>query len=128
MKFTENNQQPLQSWETPNLLHDELCDLDITIARFILPRLRAFKQQCERTPTLEMTREQWNEHLDKMIYAFDKIAHQTEEDTPQYQAYVAAIWNNEEDLSHLKLAAKASLEPIQEGLRLFYKYYRSLWW
>ena len=107
---------------------EELYDLDITIARFILPRLMVFKKHCERTPRLNMTREEWNGILDKMIYAFERIACQTEEETPEYKAYIKAIWNNEEDLADLKRAAKASLKPISEGLSLYHKYYRSLWW
>ena len=111
-----------------NIDIEELYDLDITIARFILPRLIAFKQHCERTPRLNMPKEEWNEILDKMIYAFDRIACQTEEETPEYKAYIKAIWNNEEDLADLKRDAKASLKPISEGLSLYHKYYRSLWW
>ena len=107
---------------------EELNDLDITIARFILPRLMVFKEHCERTPNLTMTREEWVQILDKMIYAFDRIACQTEEDTPEYKAYIKAIWNNEQDLADLKRDAKASLKPISEGLSLYHKYYRSLWW
>ena len=93
---------------------EELYDLDITIARFILPRLMAYKEHCERTPRLNMPQQEWNEILDKMIYAFDRIACQTEEDTPEYKAYIKAIWNNEEDLAHLKHDAKASLKPIAD--------------
>ncbi|MBQ9555981.1 MAG: hypothetical protein IJV05_07135 [Muribaculaceae bacterium] len=111
-----------------NLDVEELYDLDVTIARFILPRLMAYKQHCERTPRLNMPREEWDEILDKIIYAFERIACQTEEDTPEYKAYIKAIWNNEEDLADLKRAAKASLKPISEGLSLYHKYYRSLWW
>ena len=107
---------------------EELYDLDVTIARFILPRLIVFKEHCERTPNLNMSPEEWNEILDKMIYAFERIALQPEEDTPEYKAYIKAIWNNEEDLSDLKRAAKDSLKPISEGLSLYHKYYRSLWW
>jgi len=107
---------------------EELYDLDVTIARFILPRLMVFKEHCERTPRFTMPQEEWNEILDKMIYAFNRIACQTEEDTPEYKAYIKAIWNNEEDLAHLKHDAKASLKPITEGLSLYHKYYRNLWW
>ena len=53
---------------------EELYDLDVTIARFILPRLMLFKEHCERTPSLNMTREEWDGILDKMIYAFERIA------------------------------------------------------
>ena len=97
---------------------EELYDLDLMV----------FKQHCERTPRLNMPREEWIGILDKMIYAFERIACQTEEDTPEYKAYIKAIWNNEEDLADLKRDAKASLKPISEGLSLFHKYYRSLWW
>ena len=107
---------------------EDLYDLDVTIARFILPRLMAFKDHCERTPHLNMPQEEWSDILDKMIYAFERIACQTEEDTPEYKAYIKAIWNNEEDLADLKRAAKASLKPISDGLSLYHKYYRSLWW
>lgn len=107
---------------------EEIYDLDVTIARFILPRLIVFKEHCERIPRLNMTREEWNEILDKMIYAFERIALQTEEDTPEYKAYIKAIWNNEMDLVDLKRAAKASLKPIADGLSLYHKYYRCLWW
>jgi len=107
---------------------EDLYDLDITIARFVLPRLMVFKQHCERTPNLTMSHEEWDQKLDKMIYAFERIALQTEEETPEYKAYIKAIWNNEEDLADLKHAAKASLKPISEGLSLYHKYYRNLWW
>ena len=107
---------------------EELYDLDITIAKFILPRLIAFKQHSEGLPRVNMSREEWDEILDKMIYAFERIACQTEEDTPEYKAYIKAVWNNEEDLADLKRAAKASLKPISEGLSLYHKYYRNLWW
>ena len=119
-----NNYDPRAIAQTIDV--DELYDLDITIAKFILPRLIAYKQHCERTPRMTMTREEWDEILDKMIYAFERIACQTEEDTPEYKAYIKAIWNNEEDLVDLKRAAKASLKPISEGLSLYHKYYRSL--
>lgn len=107
---------------------EDLYDLDVTIARFILPRLMVFKEQCEQTPNLNMSQDEWHGILDKMIYAFERIALQTEEDTPEYKAYIKAIWNNEMDLTDLKRAAKDSLKPISEGLSLYHKYYRNLWW
>ena len=70
---------------------EELYDLDVTIARFILPRLMLFKEHCERTPNLNMPKEEWDKILDKMIYAFERIALQTEEDTPEYKAYISSI-------------------------------------
>lgn len=106
----------------------EICDLDISIARFILPRLQEFRKTTERTPSCSMTMEQWTEILDKMIFSFDRIAHGTEQETPEYAAYKAAIWNNEKDLADAQRRAHDSLRPVMEGLDLFHKYYRNLWW
>ncbi len=125
-------QQPDSNYNPDELaksIHvEELYDLDITIARFVLPRLIAFKEHNERTPRPTMSVKQWNEDLDKMIYAFRQIACCTEMDTPEYKAYIRAIWNNEQDLYDLKRAAKSSLKPINQGLSLYHKYFRSLWW
>ena len=98
---------------------EELYDLDVTIARFILPRLMVFKKHCERTPRLNMPPEEWKDILDKMIYAFERIALQTEEDTPEYKAYIKAIWNNEEDLADLKRAAEKleKAHPDSESIK-----------
>ena len=51
---------------------EELYDLDITIARFILPRLMVFKKHCERTPNLNMTREEWNDQA--IVYGYSREA------------------------------------------------------
>ena len=63
-----------------------------------------------------------------MIYSFDRIANGTEENTPEYKAYVKALLNNEQDIAYEMQQAHNSVRPIQEGLDLFHKYYRNLWW
>ena len=45
---------------------EELYDLDVSIARFILPRLMVFKEHCERTPNLNMSLEEWKDILDNV--------------------------------------------------------------
>lgn len=79
----------------------ELWNLDYTIANFILPRLKAFKVNLHGYPS-ELTFEEWQAILDKMVLAFDLVNKQ-EEDTEEQQ------------------------ETINEGLTLFAKYYQHLW-
>lgn len=82
----------------------ECWSLDITIAKFILPRLIEFKEKTIGTPTMIKTAEQWLKILSKMIVAFELISKENH------------ISNDEEN------------KKIQKGLDLFRKYYFSLWW
>ena len=50
----------------------ELWSLDFTIAKFILPRLKAFRAKPYGYPG-SLTEDKWNEILDKMIESFDII-------------------------------------------------------
>jgi len=50
----------------------ELVDLDITIAEFILPRLKRFRQVRNSRPD-DLTDEEWDEQLGLMIEAFEFI-------------------------------------------------------
>lgn len=76
----------------------ELWNLDATIAKFVLPRLKLFKENLNGYPA-DLSFEKWGEILDKMIYSMEKVYKNcTDEDV-----------------------------KIQEGLDLFAKYFRSLW-
>ena len=77
----------------------ECWNLDITIAKFILPRLKYFRETTISYPQNDMGLDGWHEILDKMIYSFDEIL----KDDPTDQ------------------------DKIQEGLELFAKYYINLW-
>lgn len=90
--------------ETNGFCDSETWCLDIAISRFILPRLKRFKQVNIGFPGT-MTPEQWDETLDKMIFAFE--------------------WNIkvEDDLDY-----KGEYEKYQEGMRLFAEHFRQLWW
>lgn len=50
---------------------DELWSLDHTIAMFILPRLRRFRDYSNGHPGT-LTEQQWLKKLDDMIYAFSR--------------------------------------------------------
>lgn len=86
----------------------ETWNLDYTIASFILPRLKRFKQVVNCYPD-DITFEEWQNVLDKMIYAFELRVKEDDES-----------WTLEEE--------KANYKKIREGLNLFTKYYFSLWW
>ena len=77
----------------------ECWNLDITIAKFILPRLKYFRETTISYPQADMGLDGWHEILDKMIYSFDEIL--KDDSTDQ--------------------------DKIQEGLELFAKYYMNLW-
>lgn len=82
----------------------ELWDLDYTIARFILPRLKAFKKVSSGYPESVGSFDKWLRILDKMIAAFGLLA---------------------EDVAILE---KDKQVVIKEGLQLFADYYQALWW
>lgn len=81
----------------------ETWSLDLTIAQFILPRLKRYKEITIGCPA-SVSFEEWDEILDKMIKSFEIIIKEEG-------------WPNKEQ------------EKIQEeGLDLFRKYFLGLWW
>jgi hypothetical protein len=85
--------------------NSDTYSLDFTIGRFIYPRLKKFKELNKGFPG-GLTSEKWDEILDKMIAAFEIIA-----DDKQY-------WTMNEEQYRI----------VKRGLKLFYIYYRDLWW
>lgn len=79
----------------------ETWSLDSVIAEFILPRLKRFRKIKNGTP-YRLTQEEWDQILDKMIYAF------------KYLLKPRIITKPE--------------EKFQEGMDLFAKYIQDLWW
>lgn len=82
---------------------DDTWNLDVTIAKFILPRLIKFREKNNGYP-YGMSESEYAQILDDMIYSFDAITKQWDKD------FVA------------------DNDRIQKGLDLFAKYYRALWW
>lgn len=91
----------------------ETWSLYTTMAEFILPRLRRFK---EITPAYPMgsSMEKWQEQLGEMIFAFEWTLAE-DEMTEEYQAL------NEED-------KKANWERHEAGMALFGEAFMGLWW
>lgn len=82
---------------------EDVWNTDNTIARLIVPRLKAFmaldKHGC---PGDVDSMEAWHKIIDKMIYAFELVMHDSVL-TPEQE------------------------KDFEEGFKLFYKYYRYLW-
>jgi hypothetical protein len=80
----------------------ETWSLYTTIAKFIVPRLKEFKEVNIAYPP-ELTPESWNDILDKMIRSFEIAA----------------------DSDFMK---EEEAEEFREGFTLFSEYFFALWW
>lgn len=102
----------------------ECWNLDLTIADFIVPRLKQFKKDNNGYPGRDDmdTPEKWDAALDKMIRAFE-LAKIDIFDLP-------SVWDNEK--MTWKPGWEKRIEELeaekQEGLMLFAKWYDHLWW
>lgn len=79
---------------------DDTWSLDATISRFILPRLKLFKQVTIAYP-MDLTVDEWDKLLDDMIYFHECVA----------------TW--EENIDE---------ERYNRGRKAFGDYYNDLWW
>ena len=114
----------------------ETYSLDYTIACFVLPRLKRFKELDKGCPSIfffnedgsthfndegrtESAHQEWQDILDCMIYSFEQIVNNPM--GPDYD------YPNEsfEDYS---IRYKMWQNSIQEGLDYFAKYFMNLWW
>ena len=95
------NQRQRKKYGKTKIKTSELWNLDYTIAKFIYPRLKAFKEIVNTHPC-DISFEEWKYTLDKMILAFELLCKD----------------NWYDDNEQIK---------INEGLNLFAKYYQHLW-
>lgn len=115
--------------------YSDLWSLDVTIANFVLPRLKKFKKRNISYPGIEEmdTPEKWDEALDKMILAFEYVIHEFDWwiDNPKYDYLDAESKYDDEYVTKIKnsyLAEDKRREAvISEGLQLFTKWFRHLW-
>ena len=85
--------------------YQEMWSLDYTLAKYILPRLKKFKEVCCGYPC-PLTEDEYEEILNKMIWSFDYIV--------------------KEEIHTIEEKEKLD-KQCQEGLNLFAEYFRSLW-
>lgn len=95
--------------------------LDYHFAKYALPRLRLFKKLNNGYPGIEDvdTPEKWDEAIDKMIRAFELIIFEEDMSVEQMRYYYSS--DGEKDMDKFE-------EEIKEGLFLFAKWFRALWW
>ena len=92
---------------------DETWCLYTTLAQFILPRLKYFRDVKANYPA-GLTQEEWTEILDKMIFAFEWALIE-DEMTEEYRK----MSDKEKD---------KAWERYKEGMTLFSKWFMGLWW
>lgn len=83
--------------------YEDCWGLDHAIACFVLPRLVHFKKVKQSYPS-GITYEEWDEILDKMIYAFKEIVKE-----------------------NANFMIGENRKRVEEGIELFAKYFFSLW-
>jgi len=93
---------------------DECWNLDVTFAKYVLPRLKHFRAMNNGFPH-GLTEEEWDSHLDAMIASFEWIGGGNYYDLP--------IKDGEIDV---EAYTKLRLDT-QHGLELFAEYYMGLW-
>lgn len=109
LKTTDKRLEQLYNQHCTNGFdNSETWHLATTMANFILPRLKNFKEShCDHP--CGMTFEQWNKIIDKMIFAFE-----------YHKDKWVCEWNGDE--------LDKNLKKVEQGLKLFAKYYGDLWW
>lgn len=119
-----------------NIKYKDIYNLDKTIARFVLPRLKFFKKHKPGYPP-GLNLEEWKDILDKMILSFKLILDTSEPNFGELK------FNKEKtDNGHWKMIKDPSSTfdteayikwkedkeaKIEEGLNLFAYYFRDLW-
>lgn len=89
---------------------EELWGLDLTLAKYILPRLIRFKDiNYMSYPSNFENHEEWHKVIDKMIYSFEYVIKRN------YEVY--------KDLEE----EKKRYEKYKEGMQLFAEYFIDLW-
>lgn len=89
---------------------EEIWGLDLTLAKYILPRLIKFKDVNDRSfPTDFENHEEWHKTIDKMIYSFEYVIKHN------YEVY--------KDLEE----EKKRHEKYKEGMQLFAEHFMDLW-
>ena len=82
---------------------EDTWSLDWTISKFILPRLKRFKEINTCYP-YKQTKKSWDKKIDKMIKAFELAS--------------KGAWD----------MTTGEFKTAQEGIELFAKHYFELWW
>ena len=132
----------------------EYWSLDGVVCKFILPRLKEFKEKIhghpsgllpdEKADDFESGMKEWRRILDKMIFSFECIINDNEDiemphmnfktvDSANGHCFLEHDCTPEEEIKHradMKVYSEkmdVRQKEIQEGLQLFAEYFQSLW-
>ncbi len=94
-----------KQWKTLGFDGTELWNLNMAIAEFIVPRLKAFKINSQGVGLCDMTQEEWNKILDEIIWTFE---------------FTKNYYNNDDKFNN-KLWTRH-----EKGLKLFAKHFNGL--
>jgi hypothetical protein len=114
-------------------------NLDYEIAKFIVPRLKRFKEitigvPCnlpsfnidQRSEDADKKAEkEWDDILDKMIKGFEWLL---KEDDWVFDSYSDPSLTDKAKYEEYKKRQRLVQKEVTEGLNLFKIYYRNLWW
>lgn len=90
--------------KTRGFSYTETWGLDYTIALFVLPRLKCFREIEAGYPGNFKSQKEWTDVLDEMIYSFEcKVKNEVVSESDDIERYKA-------------------------GIQLFAKYFDNLWW
>lgn len=114
----------------------ELWDLDYTITKWIIPRLKAFKKSSTTYPDIDrklyfetgeikrITFEDWQNILEEIIIAFEQV----NIDPMDIAIREKIVFKNKLDNKNYENICKQRQEKIERGLDLFKYYIQDLWW
>ncbi len=97
---------------------NEFFSLDYSLSLYIYSQLCYFKENCLFCYPSELTLEQWEDILNKMIEAFKLMI--IEDKTFEQTMHLG--------VKEQKIISKNKQKKINYGLRLFIKYFRDLWY
>lgn len=98
---------------------DETWQLYFSIAVFVLPRLKYFREHTCGFPASFEKIEDWQAIIDKMIFSFQTCFH---DDFFQVPKQFKDKYKNK------KNPWKSYVKEVNEGFNLFGKYFLHLWW
>ena len=88
---------------------EELTNLDKTLARYILPRVKRFREINKQSYPADLKdMKQWNKILDSIIWAFDYSL-------------------NEEKIIQDEKEREKNQRKYKKGMKLFSEYFEDLW-
>ena len=100
----------------------EMWNLDDTISKWIVPKLKEFKKITQGHPASLDTFEEWQDMLDEMIFGFEWPMNET-------NWYMENVFYLADEIKSEKIKEFETLnDRAEKGRMLFAEYFNGLWW